>query len=113
MAFTAAAPLLALEWEKLPVASGTSIREAVVMNPGTSASCSSRSLLLSCPRCGLTIRPKVHWLAIEHCPRCLAHARVAVTLISAAPAGGRLHDQRPAFRAARPGTQAVDGRRPR
>ena len=37
---------------------------------------------LNCPRCGLSIRPKARWLAIEHCPRCLAHARVAVKMFS-------------------------------
>ena len=37
---------------------------------------------LNCPRCGLTIRPRVGWLAIEHCPRCLARRRVAVPLFA-------------------------------
>lgn len=37
---------------------------------------------LNCPRCGLNIRPKARWMAIEHCPRCLARARVAVRMFS-------------------------------
>lgn len=39
-------------------------------------------LLLRCPRCGLGIRPRVSWLAIEHCPRCLARARTPVKLVA-------------------------------
>jgi hypothetical protein len=37
---------------------------------------------LNCPRCGLSIRPKARWLTVEHCPRCLARARVAVKMFS-------------------------------
>ena len=93
---------------------GRSIRGLVVMNPRRSTSRRSPALLMSCPRCGLTIRPKVHWLAIEHCPRCLAHARVAVRLISPPSTGdiGHRHP-RPALRSDRPGTLAVDRSRSR
>ena len=35
---------------------------------------------LNCPRCGLTITPKVPWLAISQCPRCLARTRTTVEL---------------------------------
>ena len=35
---------------------------------------------LACPRCGLTMTPRVSWLAMEHCPRCLGRNRVAVEL---------------------------------
>ena len=38
--------------------------------------------LLNCPRCGLSIRMRAWWLAIEYCPRCIARARVAVKLFS-------------------------------
>jgi Na+-translocating membrane potential-generating system (MpsC) len=37
---------------------------------------------LNCPRCGLSIRPKARWMAVEHCPRCLVRARVAVKMFS-------------------------------
>jgi hypothetical protein len=37
---------------------------------------------LNCPRCGLTITPKASWLTIEHCPRCIARNRVAVSLFA-------------------------------
>jgi hypothetical protein len=40
------------------------------------------SSLLNCPRCGLSIRPKVSWLTVEHCPRCIARARIPVKLLS-------------------------------
>ena len=35
---------------------------------------------LNCPRCGLSLRPRVGWLTIEHCPRCMARARIPITL---------------------------------
>jgi len=93
---------------------GRSIREAVVLNPGRLASRRCHSLLLTCPRCGLSISPKVHWLAIEHCPRCLAHAHVAVTLISWPPTGEDVwHEPRPAPRADRPGIRAAERSTPR
>ena len=46
-------------------------------DPGASPRATS---FLICPRCGRSIRPRSRWLAIEHCPRCLARARVAVSL---------------------------------
>jgi hypothetical protein len=42
----------------------------------------SAASFLNCPRCGLSIRARARWKAIEHCPRCLAGARVAVKLFS-------------------------------
>jgi ribosomal protein S27AE len=38
----------------------------------------------ACPRCGLTVRARHHWLAIDFCPRCLALAHLHVPLASAA-----------------------------
>ncbi|MFZ0383663.1 MAG: hypothetical protein WCD11_30145 [Solirubrobacteraceae bacterium] len=40
------------------------------------------SRFLNCPRCGLSIRPRAPWLAIEHCPRCMARAQIPVTLFA-------------------------------
>lgn len=37
---------------------------------------------LNCPRCGLTIAPKADWLAIEHCPRCVARYHTLVSLFA-------------------------------
>lgn len=37
---------------------------------------------LNCPRCGLSIKPKTSWLTIEHCPRCIARARIPIKLFS-------------------------------
>jgi hypothetical protein len=37
---------------------------------------------LNCPRCGLSIGIRSPWLAITHCPRCIARHRVAVLLFS-------------------------------
>jgi hypothetical protein len=31
---------------------------------------------LNCPRCGLTIKLRASFLAIEHCPRCRARAKL-------------------------------------
>jgi hypothetical protein len=39
------------------------------------------TLDLYCPRCRLSITPRAHWLAIEHCPRCVARTRTLVTLL--------------------------------
>ena len=48
---------------------------------------------LNCPRCGLSIRPKARWMTVEHCPRCLARARVAVEMIpSPLPASELYHE---------------------
>ncbi len=41
--------------------------------------------LLHCPRCGLSVAPRVHWLAIKHCPRCLARRHLAVELVPREP----------------------------
>ena len=46
---------------------------------------------LNCPRCGLTIRPRV---AVEHCPRCLAWRRTAVTMFASTLPAGELYGER-------------------
>jgi len=73
---------------------GSSIRAAVAMNRATSAIRTHLLLRLSCPRCGLTITPRARWLAIEHCPRCLARARLPVRLIPSAPGSEGGHPRR-------------------
>ncbi len=35
---------------------------------------------LNCPRCALSIRIAADYLAMRHCPRCLARARAPVPL---------------------------------
>lgn len=57
----------------------------------------AESLFLNCPRCGLSIRARARWLAIEYCPRCLARNRVAVRLFSSVLPSGQLYheDSRP------------------
>jgi uncharacterized paraquat-inducible protein A len=35
---------------------------------------------LNCPRCGLSIALRSRWLAITHCPRCVARTRTIVEL---------------------------------
>ena len=45
-------------------------------------------LYLNCPLCGLTILPRVDWLTVEHCPRCIARRRTRVTMLSAYAPGG-------------------------
>jgi hypothetical protein len=37
---------------------------------------------LKSPHCGLTITPKAEWLAVKHCPRCIARRGVLVTLFA-------------------------------
>ena len=60
----------------------TSIEGAIEMNAGNPASTPRRQLLWLCSRCGLSITPRARWLAIEHCPRCMARAHLPVRLIS-------------------------------
>lgn len=35
---------------------------------------------LTCPRCGWGITLKTRWLAVRHCPRCVARRHVTVRL---------------------------------
>ena len=35
---------------------------------------------LSCPRCGLTICQRHPEIALQYCPRCIAHARIPVLM---------------------------------
>jgi len=45
------------------------------------------AVFFNCPRCGLSIRRRVEWHALEHCPRCAGRAGIAVQLfVSARPA---------------------------
>jgi len=49
---------------------------------------------VNCPRCGLTIRPRTEWLAIEHCPRCLARRRAAVNVFASTLTAAELYGER-------------------
>ena len=53
-----------------------------MINTAGSAASAQRRLLRICPRCGLSIRTRAPWLAIEHCPRCLARDQIPVRLFS-------------------------------
>jgi hypothetical protein len=48
-------------------------------------------LYLNCPRCGLSIEIRSHWLAVTHCPRCIARSRTAVELFSSEMPASLLH----------------------
>jgi hypothetical protein len=55
---------------------------------------------MNCPCCGLSVRFRASYLAIERCPRCLARRKVAVLMhISERPGGPPLQaapdDERP------------------
>jgi hypothetical protein len=39
-------------------------------------------IYLNCPCCGLTVTAKTDWLAVEHCPRCIARRGVLVRLFA-------------------------------
>lgn len=51
------------------------------------------SSFLNCPRCGLSIRPKVSWLTVESCPRCMAQARIPVKLFSSTLPAAELYPE--------------------
>jgi hypothetical protein len=40
------------------------------------------AVYINCPRCGLSIGLRSRWLAIRHCPRCIARAHVVVEMFS-------------------------------
>jgi anti-sigma B factor antagonist len=44
---------------------------------------------MRCPRCGLSVCIRASFLALEHCPRCIAKTRVAVAMIPIAGPGNR------------------------
>src|SRR3981081_2190723 len=46
---------------------------------------------LICPRCRLSLTPKTKWLAIKHCPRCIARTRTAVRLFPSALTASELY----------------------
>jgi hypothetical protein len=51
------------------------------------------AMFWNCPRCRLSIKQRRPWLPIEHCPRCLAHARIPVMMFSSTlPAGELYHN---------------------
>jgi hypothetical protein len=58
---------------------------------------------LICPRCGLTITPKASWLTIEHCPRCIARDRLAVSLFASTLPTAKLYAAEAA-----PGADRID-----
>src|ERR1700744_5441375 len=58
---------------------------------------------LNCPHCGLTITPKADWLAVEHCPRCIARRGVLVTLFASSLPVDSLYAQN-----ARPGPRRTE-----
>lgn len=58
-------------------------------SPGTADHTGSQYLI--CPQCGLTIKPQALWLAPEHCPRCIARRRSAITMFSSPLRRGELY----------------------
>jgi hypothetical protein len=51
------------------------------------------SSFLNCPRCGLNIQPKVSWMTVEYCPRCMARARIPVKLFSSTLPAAQLYPE--------------------
>ncbi len=52
----------------------------------TRGSTTLAAAMLTCPHCGLSIRPRAWFLTMIHCPRCLAKRHVAEAL-AVSPAG--------------------------
>ncbi len=48
---------------------------------------------LNCPRCGLSIEVRRCWMAIRHCPRCVARSHVIVELFSSTLPADVLYDE--------------------
>ena len=68
-----------------------SIKGAAVSKPLSRKASAHSPLLFRCPNCGLTLRPRARWLAIERCRRFLPSARLPVALFSLALPAGKLH----------------------
>lgn len=69
------------------------------------------AVFLNCPRCGLSIRRRVDWLHVEHCPRCIGRAGIAVKLfVSARPSPEWYRDGPTADAAQAEGTTTRPGR---
>lgn len=62
-------------------AAGADVEKAVVMR-GPASNGARGASVLNCPRCGLRITLRAHWLAIRYCPRCLARSHTIVELFS-------------------------------
>ena len=75
LAFARSAPRAGQDWHR-------STGGRVVMSAAERPRSARGASFLNCPRCGLSIRSRASWLAVEHCPRCLARARIAVRLFS-------------------------------
>lgn len=79
------------------------------MDHATGGRTAATPLHLNCPRCGLTITPKARWLALEHCPRCIATAKVAISLFASPLPPDRLYAAGAAPVAGRPGLRPTTG----
>ena len=66
-------------------------------------------MILSCPHCHLTVRPRAAYLTMEYCPRCLAKRRVAepLTKLELAPGCASAVDDSERPRRLHPDPQAV------
>jgi hypothetical protein len=42
-----------------------------------------------CPRCGLSLRPRMRWMTVQYCPRCIAFARIPVRMTARDPTRDR------------------------
>lgn len=42
-----------------------------------------------CPRCGLTLKLRASYLMVEHCPRCLGRAQIAIPMFPSGPLASR------------------------
>lgn len=67
------------------------------------------SEFLNCPRCGLSIRLKVSWLTVEHCPRCIARAAIPVKLFTSTLPAAELRLEGSRFEAGHRGVTTARG----
>ncbi len=59
---------------------------------------------MNCPRCGLTVQARAHYLIVDRCPRCLARRR---KLVQMEPVEATQDPPRPAAEARTRGNEAV------
>ena len=70
-------------------------RAAVRRRTTDTAASADAAVYLNCPRCGLSIRRRVDWLTVEHCPRCVGRAGLLVDLFVSARPNVDWYRQRP------------------
>ena len=64
---------------------------------------------VNCPRCGLAVQPRASFLAVRHCPRCVARRGIAVEMLTSEPRISPASTPQLDARTARPSIHQIGG----